>query len=192
MVVTSSMLPLGTLLPEFSLPDTVSGALLSSAELKGKPALLMVICNHCPYVVRIKRGLPDLMKDFIDRGVAVVALSANDVEKYPADSPEQMKADAEVFGYPFPYLYDEEQTLAAALQAVCTPEFYLFGSDGKLFYRGRLDDSTPGNDKEVTGAELKRAVDALLSGAPPIEPQLPSTGCSLKWKADRVPSYVSA
>lgn len=152
----------------------------------------MVLCNHCPYVVRIKRELASLTQDFIDRGVAVVALSANDVEKYPADSPEQMKADADVFGYPFPYLYDEEQTLAASLRAVCTPEFYLFGVDGKLNYRGRLDDSTPGNGKPASGADLKRAVDALLQGSPPTEPQLPSMGCSLKWKRDRVPDYVSA
>lgn len=186
------MLPLGSRLPEFSLPDSASGALFSSAMLQGRPALLMVLCNHCPYVVHIKRELPRLTQDFIDRGVGVVALSANDVEKYPADGPAQMKADAEVFGYPFPYLYDEEQTLAAALQAACTPEFYLFGADGKLFYRGRLDNSTPGNGKDVTGLELSSAVDALLSGAPPIEPQFPSMGCSLKWKADRVPGYLRA
>lgn len=192
MAVTSSMLPLGTHLPEFALPDAASGALFSSAQLEGKPALVMVLCNHCPYVVRIKRELPALTQDFINRGVGVVALSANDVDKYPADSPEQMKADAEVFGYPFPYLYDEEQTVAASLQAVCTPEFYLFGADGKLHYRGRLDDSTPGNGKPSTGADLKQAVDTLLQGGPPPEPQLPSMGCSLKWKADRVPSYVQA
>jgi hypothetical protein len=151
----------------------------------------MVLCNHCPYVVRIKHALSILARDFIDRGIAVVAVSANDVEKYPADAPGQMKADAEVFGYPFPYLYDQEQSLAAALQAVCTPEFYLFGVDGRLSYRGRLDDSTPGNGRPSTGADLRRAVETLLSGGPPIEPQLPSMGCSVKWRGDRVPSYVN-
>lgn len=191
MAVTSTMLPLGTKMPAFSLTDVVSGDTVSSSSLAGKSTLLMVICNHCPFVVRMKAELAEYCREFSGRGVSVVALSSNDATKYPADGPEQMKADAEKFGYPFPYLYDEKQEVAAALEAMCTPEFYLFDEAGKLTYRGRLDDSTPGNGKEVTGADLKSAVEALLSGAPPIQPQLPSMGCSVKWKPGREPSYVS-
>ncbi len=188
--MSSSMLPLGTRLPEFSLHDTVSGKLFSSSALAGRPALLMVICNHCPFVVRMKAELSEYCRDFQARGIEVVALSANDAQKYPADSPAQMKADAEKFGYSFPYLYDEEQSVAAALRAVCTPEFYLFDAEGQLTYRGRLDDSTPGNGKPVTGSDLKAAIDALLSGRPAPLEQLPSMGCSVKWKSDRVPDYM--
>ncbi len=191
MAVTSTMLPLGTPLPEFALPDVVSGATVFSADMAGKPTLLMVICNHCPYVVRMKAELARLGREILERGVGVLAISANDAGRYPDDGPAQMKADAEGFEYPFPYLFDEQQTVASALQAMCTPEFYLFDADGKLTYRGRFDDSTPGNGKPVTGADLMGAVAALLSGAPPVDSQFPSMGCSVKWKPGRVPSYVS-
>lgn len=190
MAVQSNMIPLGTQMPQFSLVDVVSGSPFASTSLAKRNSLICVICNHCPYVVRMKEQFAGLSRNLIARGINVVAVSANDVTTHPEDGPEYMKVDAQKFSYPFPYLYDEDQELAAALGAMCTPEFYLFDAQGELVYRGRLDDSTPGNGKPVTGADLKRAVDALLSGEPPIEPQLPSMGCSVKWKADRLPAHV--
>lgn len=192
MAVTSAMLPLGTVLPTFSLDDTVSGETISSRDLAGKPALLTLICNHCPFVVHVKEELVRVGKELDEKGVAMVAISSNDVSTHPTDGPDQMKADAKKYGYPFPYVYDESQALAQALRAMCTPEFYLFDADGKLTYRGRLDASSPGNGLPVTGNELRAAVDALLSGKPPVHPQHPSMGCSVKWKEGNVPGYFDA
>jgi peroxiredoxin len=186
------MLPLGSPLPTFSLPDAVSGDTISSESLAGKPVLLTVICNHCPFVVHIKEELVRVGNELAQKGVAMVAISSNDVSTHPTDGPEQMKADAEKYGYPFPYVFDESQVLAQTLRAMCTPEFYLFDSEGKLVYRGRLDASSPGNGLPVTGDELRAAVDALLSGKAPIEPQHPSRGCSVKWKEGNVPGYFNA
>jgi thiol-disulfide isomerase/thioredoxin len=190
MAVESTMIPLGTKMPQFSLLDVVSGEQVTSMSLAGAPALVAVICNHCPYVKRIKSQLADFARDWMNQGIRVIAVSANDATTHPEDGPEPMKADAQTYSYPFPYLYDADQELVAALQAMCTPEFYLFNEESALVYRGRLDDSTPGNGKSVTGADLKRAVQALLAGAPAIAPQLPSMGCSVKWKSDRLPEYA--
>ena len=176
------MLPLGTSLPGFSLVNATTGELVESASLGGVPVLLTVICNHCPYVVRIKDALAELGRETAAQGVKMVAISSNDAVTYPADGPAAMKADAEKYGYTFPYLFDETQDLARALQAMCTPEFYLFDAAGQLTYRGRLDASSPGNQEPCDGKELRAAITALLSGAPPIEPQLPSRGCSIKWR----------
>lgn len=176
-----TMLPLGSPLPQFSLADTVTGSTFTSTALFGSPSLLMVICNHCPYVVRIKGLLSTLGRQLQERGVRVVAISSNDPVSHPADGPEKMKLDAEKSGYSFPYLFDPSQDLARALQAVCTPEFYLFDADCRLTYRGRLDESTPANGRVSDGADLLGAVEGLLSGLPPIEAQHPSMGCSIKW-----------
>lgn len=189
MAVQSVMLPLGTPLPQFSLPDAVSGATFSSEDFAGKPLLLTVICNHCPFVVHVKEELVRVGKELAAQGFSVVAVSSNDVSTYPSDGPEKMKADAEEYGYPFPYLFDESQALAQALHAMCTPEFYLFDAQGTLTYRGRLDGSTPGNGVPVTGSELRQAAAALLAGSAPVEPQHPSIGCSVKWKQGNVPAY---
>jgi peroxiredoxin len=187
MAVSSSMLPLGTPLPPFSLPDTVSGRTVSSQDLGGKPALVMFICNHCPYVKRIQKGLVDLGRYCDERGVRVVAISSNDPGTYPDDAPDKMALEAKSAGYTFPYAFDESQAVAKAFQAVCTPELYLFDGSGKLTYRGRFDEATPKNDAPVTGKDIRDAVDAVLAGRTPSADQKPSIGCSIKWRPGNEP-----
>lgn len=175
-------MPLGTELPSFSLPDP-SGKLHSDKDLAGSRAyLVMFICNHCPFVVLVADELAKLGRDYQDKGVGIVAISANDVENYPQDAPDKMAEEAAARGYTFPYLYDESQEVAKAYQAACTPDFFLFDGDKKLVYRGRLDGARPGNEVEVTGADLRAALDAVLAGEPVGEQQLPSIGCNIKWK----------
>ena len=179
----SNMIPLGTVAPGFTLPDTVSGNTLDLQEIKGeKGTIIMFICNHCPFVKHVNAGIVSLADDYLDQGIGFVAISSNDVVNYPADSPEFMKVNAEEEGYQFPYLYDESQEVAAAYDAACTPDFYLFDHDLSLVYRGQLDDSRPGNGIPVTGRELRSAVDALLAGNPVDPRQKPSIGCNIKWK----------
>jgi len=169
------MLALGTEAPDFSLPDTVSGDVVSLADYSDKKGLLvMFICNHCPYVKHVRQELARLGNDYSDSGLGIVAISSNDIDAYPADSPEAMKTEAETFGYSFPYLYDETQVVAAAYTAMCTPDFFLFGAENKLAYRGRLDESRPDSGIPVTGNELRAAVDAVLAGDPVSDQQLPS------------------
>jgi peroxiredoxin len=187
MAVSSSMLELGTALPAFSLPDTVSGRTVSSSELSGKPSVVTFICNHCPYVKRIRQGLAEFGRYCAERGVAIVAISSNDPGTYPDDAPDKMALEAKSAGYSFPYLFDDSQAVAKAFQAVCTPEFYVFDAGGKLAYRGRFDDATPKNDAPVTGRDAREAVDALLAGKQPSADQRPSIGCSIKWKAGNAP-----
>ena len=190
MAVTSTMLALGTPAPDFALPDTVSGTTVSLADLAGEQALLvMFICNHCPYVQHVREGLAALGDDYADSPLGIVAISSNDVAGYPSDGPEEMKREAREFGYRFPYLYDESQAVAHAYTAMCTPDFFLFGPDRKLVYRGRLDGSRPNTDVPVTGADLRSAIDAVLAGLPVAGDQYPSMGCSIKWKAGNVPAY---
>lgn len=178
----SNMLPLGTSAPTFSLPST-DGTMVSMDDFRRAPAMVvMFICNHCPYVKHIRHGLADLGRDLAARGVAVVAINANDVVKYPDDSPEKMKAEKAAAGWTFPYLFDESQAVARAYDAACTPDFYLFNAERKLAYRGQLDDSRPGNGKPVTGADLRAAVEAVLAGKAPAIDQKPSIGCNIKWK----------
>lgn len=185
----STMLPLGTSAPDFRLPDT-NGKTVALADFKEAPALLVLfICNHCPYVKHIRAGLAEVGRDYQKRGVAVVAISANDVENYPQDSPEKMKEEARAAGYVFPYLYDETQAVARAYQAACTPDIFLFDKNRRLVYRGQFDDSRPGNGKPVTGKDLRAALEAVLAGRPGPEPQLPSMGCNIKWKSGHAPSY---
>ncbi len=184
--VESRMIELGTIAPEFSLPntnpnfpaDTVS--LADFADSKG--IVVAFICNHCPYVVHIKSGFADFADSYQQKGVAVVAISANDAATHPADGPDRMAADARQHGYSFPYLYDESQKTAAAYDAQCTPDFYLFDANRKLIYRGQFDGSRPGNGVDITGADLSAAADALLAGIAVCPDQKPSLGCSIKWK----------
>jgi peroxiredoxin len=176
-------LALGTPAPDFALPDTVSGRTIRLADYAASPALLVTfICNHCPYVLHIRPALVEFAREFQPRGLAVVAISANDPETYPQDAPEQMKREAKNAGFTFPYLFDATQQTAAAYRAVCTPEFYLFDAAQRLAYRGRFDASRPNSPVPVTGAELRAAAEAVLARRPVTADQKPSVGCSIKWK----------
>jgi len=180
----SNMLPLGTTAPDFQLPDTVSGKNLSFNEIAGNAATVVIFsCNHCPYVIHINPELVRLASDYLPKGVGFVAISANDVEKYPADAPDKMKTLAQTVGYPFPYLYDESQAVARAYDAACTPDIYVFDGKKKLAYRGRLDDSRPNSGTPLTGRDLRAALDAILAGDAPATKQYPSAGCNIKWKS---------
>ena len=180
----SNMIPLGTPAPGFSLPDTVSGNTFDLQELKGDMGtVIMFICNHCPFVKHVNSGIVDLARDYQSRGISFIAISSNDVENYPDDSPELMTKNARAEGYTFPYLYDESQEVAKAYDAACTPDFYLFNDQLSLVYRGQMDDSRPGNGIPVSGRDLRTALDSLLAGTA-IDPlQKPSIGCNIKWKA---------
>ena len=184
----STMLPLGTQAPAFSLPDT-NGKSVSISDFQSAPALLvMFICNHCPFVKHVRTGLAQLGNDYVPKGVAVVAISSNDVQTHPDDSPAKMAVEAKEAGYGFPYLYDESQAVARAYQAACTPDFFLFDREKQLVYRGQLDDSRPGNGIPVTGKDLRAALDAVLAGRPVAPEQKASIGCNIKWKAGNEPS----
>ncbi|MFG0243553.1 MAG: thioredoxin family protein [Phycisphaerales bacterium JB054] len=187
----STMLPIGTPAPDFDLPDTVSGKRVALADSTGKPLLVMFICNHCPFVKHVREELAAIGRDYQSQGLAIVAISSNDARHYPDDSPDKMAAEAAQAGYTFPYLYDESQSVAKAYRAACTPDFYLFGADHKLTYRGQLDPSRPKNNTPVTGSDLRAAIDATLAGRPAPEPQLPSIGCNIKWKPGNAPDYAS-
>ena len=191
MVLTpSTMLPLGTKAPDFSLPN-VDGQMVSLADFAGSKALLVVfLCNHCPYVKHVAPGLAQLARDYQARGAAVVGISSNDTSKYPADSPEQMVLEAENRGYTFPYLYDETQEVAKAYRAACTPDFYVFDQHQRLVYRGQMDASRPDSGIPVTGVDLRAALDAVLAGKPVSEQQRPSIGCNIKWQPGRQPEYA--
>jgi peroxiredoxin len=183
MAATSNMLPLGTIAPPFNLFDTVSGKTMSLDKLKSdKATVIMFICNHCPYVKHINAELVRLTDEYMQKGISFIGISSNDVESYPEDSPENMKLMAEEPGYKFPYLYDETQEVAKAYNAACTPDIYVFDKDMKLVYRGQLDDSRPGNGIPVTGKDLRQALDSIIAGKPVDEKQIPSIGCSIKWK----------
>jgi peroxiredoxin len=178
----STMLELGTQLPHFRLPN-VDGRMISDTDFASANALLIVFsCNHCPFVKHIREAFVKFAKEYQARGLAVVAINANDAEAYPADSPEAMKQEATAAGFTFPYLYDESQDVAREFLAACTPDFFLFDKDRCLRYRGEFDDSRPGNNIPVTGSELRAAADGVLSGRGPQAVQKPSVGCSLKWK----------
>lgn len=190
--VPSTMLPLGTKLPGFSLPNVVDGRTVSPADFRDRPALLvMFICNHCPYVRHVKKEIGRLAADYAPRGVEIVAISSNDVAAFPDDAPDKMKAVALAEGWRFPYLFDETQAVAKAFRAACTPEFYVFDQQRKLVYRGQLDGSRPKNDVPVTGRDLRAALDALLSGKPISPEQIPSVGCNIKWKPGNQPQYFA-
>ena len=185
----STMLPLGTQAPAFSLLN-VDGQMVSLEDFQGAPALVVAfICNHCPFVKHVAPAFAELAREYQAKGVGVVAISSNDVPNYPADSPEQMVREAEERGYTFPYLYDETQEVAKAYAAACTPDFYVFDKNQKLVYRGQLDSSRPESGTPVTGNDLRAALDAVLAGKPVPADQKPSIGCNIKWKAGNAPAY---
>ena len=188
----STMLPLGTAAPNFSLPD-VDGKTVSLADFAGSKALLvMFICNHCPFVKHVAAQLAQLARNYQPKGVAIVGISSNDIEAHPADAPAEMKKEAEMRGYTFPYLFDASQQVAQAYQAACTPDFFVFDSKQKLAYRGQLDDSRPGNNLPVTGADLRAALDALVADKPAAAEQKASIGCNIKWKPGNEPEYFKS
>jgi peroxiredoxin len=184
MAVPSNMRELGSAMPSFDLPDTVSGKNVSSRSLLGKPAVVIFICNHCPYVKHIRQGLADFGRLCQERGVGMVAISSNDVGQYPEDGPDGMRSEAKESGYVFPYLFDESQQVARAFDAACTPDLYVYDAQGRLAYRGQFDDSRPKNDLPVDGKDARAAVEALLAGRAPSADQKPSIGCNIKWKAN--------
>lgn len=185
----STMLDLGVAAPDFSLPEPATGKIVSRDDFAGKPMLVVFICNHCPYVVHIRQAFMELAKEYQKKGVAVVAINANDVANYPDDSPDKMVEEVKLAGYDFPYLFDETQAVAQAYKAACTPDFFLFDQQHKLFYRGQFDDSRPGNNEPVTGADMRHALDALLQGAESPADQKASMGCNIKWKEGNQPEY---
>ena len=185
----STMLPLGTSAPGFQLPDS-TGRLVSKDDFAGSPTLLvMFLCNHCPYVKHVAEEVVRVAREYQARGVAVVAISSNDVAAYPQDGPEAMRAEKARVGYPFPYLFDETQEVAKAYRAACTPDLFLFDAQQMLVYRGQLDDSRPGKDVPVTGEDLRRALDAVLAGGTVDARQKASIGCNIKWKPGNEPDY---
>ncbi|UCD61607.1 MAG: thioredoxin family protein [Flavobacteriaceae bacterium] len=179
----STMLPLGTVAPNFNLPDTISEKTVSLEKVKGeKGTLIMFICNHCPFVKHVNSKITELAATYQSQGIAFIAISSNDVVNYPQDSPELMKQTALQEKYSFPYLFDESQEVARAYEAACTPDFYLFDDGLKLVYRGQLDDSRPGNDIPLTGLDLSNAMESLLNNKAINPVQKPSIGCNIKWK----------
>ncbi len=178
----SNMLPIGTKAPSFSLMDTISDQNIGYEQVKGENGTMIVFsCNHCPFVVHINDQLVSIAEDYLPKGIGFAAISSNDVVNYPQDAPDKMKIVAKVLKYPFPYLYDEDQSVAKSYNAACTPDFYLFDENDILIYRGRMDGSRPGNNVAVTGSDLRFAIDALLVGVKEIKPQIPSAGCNIKW-----------
>jgi peroxiredoxin len=186
----STMLSLGTEAPAFRLPEP-TGKSVSLEDFKGASALLIAfICNHCPYVKHIQSGFAELAREYQARGVAVIAISSNDVGSFPEDGPEKMAEEIRHAGYTFPYLYDETQDVAKAYHAACTPDFFLFDRDRRLVYRGQFDDSRPKNGRPVTGKDLRAALDTILSGRSVSSDQKPSSGCNIKWKSGNAPSFA--
>ena len=193
----STMLQLGSPLPNFSLTNVIDDANVSDKDFADQALLVMFICNHCPYVIHLAERLAEATTAFLAKGVGVVAISSNDVAEYPADSPEKMKEEVSSRGYPFPYLHDETQEVAHAFTAACTPDFFLFDRSHKLAYRGRFDGTRPTriksgvyeSDDPATGNELGAAIEAVMADTSVPENQLPSLGCNIKWKAGNEPSY---
>ncbi|MCH9696222.1 MAG: thioredoxin family protein [Gammaproteobacteria bacterium] len=185
--VESTMLPLGTPAPAFTLPDP--NGTPHSLRADAAATLVMFICNHCPFVVHVRDELARLGSDYGSRGVAIYAINSNDVETHPADHPLRMKVEAAKYGYTFPYLFDESQAVAKAYSAACTPDFFLFDAEQKLVYRGQLDDSRPSNQLPVDGHDLRAALDAVLASGKPVTEQKASIGCSIKWRPGNAPEY---
>jgi thiol-disulfide isomerase/thioredoxin len=188
----SMMLPLGTTAPDFTLLDPVTGQQRSLSEFNAPATVIMFICNHCPFVIHVRDELTRLSRDYAPKGVAFIAINANDAEKYPQDGPENMAALSRELGWTFPFLFDATQDVARAYHAACTPDFFVFDREKKLVYRGQLDDSRPSNGKPVTGADLRAALDAVLAGRPAPREQRPSIGCNIKWAPGREPDYFTA
>ena len=180
----STMLSLGTVAPDFALTDVVTGKTVRRDDFRGQKALLVLfICAHCPYVKHIEKALAAIGKDYAGKPLGIAAISSNDADAFPADSPAGLKRQAETFGFVFPYLHDETQAAAHAYKAVCTPDIFLFDDDFRLVYRGQFDSSRPGNGVPVTGQDLRSSIDQVLAGKPISTDQHPSIGCNIKWKA---------
>lgn len=179
----SNMMPLGTIAPDFKLLDTVSGSILSLSDCASdRVTVVMFICNHCPYVIHINEKLVELANEYEARGVKFIAISSNDVKNYPQDGPDEMKIHAQKVGYPFPYLYDADQSVAKSYDAACTPDLYVFDKDLRCVYRGQFDGARPRSGQPVTGADLANALDlALDKKTIPEANQVPSQGCNIKW-----------
>ena len=187
----STMLALGTPAPAFRLPD-FDGRIHSLDDYAAQPALLVAfICSHCPFVRHVRREFAAFAREYALRGLAVIAINSNDIVAYPQDGPDAMRAEAVELGYGFPYLLDESQDVAKAYQAACTPDFFLFDATRRLVYRGQFDDSRPGTERPVTGADLRAAVNALLAGRPLVAEQRPSLGCNIKWRRGHEPGYAA-
>ncbi len=185
--VNSTMLELGTPVPCFDLVSPAHERKFSYDDFRGKPLLVIFMCNHCPYVKHLLDGLSDYAREYSLLGMGIIAINSNDVEKYPADGPERMLELCRYYDLHFPYVLDSSQEVAKAFKAICTPEFFLFGSDEKLVYRGQFDDSRPRNDIPVSGKDLRAASDLLLAGGSPDLDQKPSIGCSIKWRPGQAP-----
>lgn len=186
----STMLPLGTKAPDFQLPDVVSGNIISLETFAGKEGLLVIfICRHCPFVKHIQGELVRIGKDYAGSNLGIIAISANDGANYPEDAPHLLKEMAIELGFTFPFCYDESQETAIAYTAACTPDFFLFDPNRELVYRGQLDESRPSNNKPVTGADLRLAIEALLAHTPINSDQKPSIGCNIKWREGNLPTY---
>jgi thiol-disulfide isomerase/thioredoxin len=177
----SAMLPLGTALPSFVLPDP-SGRMYSNSDFKNKPLLVAFLCNHCPYVKHLRVSFAEFSRVYMEKGLAIIAINPNDFAAYPEDSPENMALEIQTLNLCYPYLYDETQKVAQAFQATCTPDFFLFNTAHQLAYRGQYDDSRPGYTVPVTGNDLRNAADAVLLGKSAFPEQRPSVGCSIKWR----------
>jgi len=185
----SSMLELGTPMPEFQLPD-YRGTLVSSSESGAAKATLVVfLCPHCPFVRHTRLEIGRFSRDYQSRGLVMFGINSNDTIAFPEDGPEGMQEEAAIAGYTFPYLRDETQSVAKLYRAACTPDFFLFDSARKLVYRGQLDSSRPRNAIPVTGDDLRAAADAVLAGRIPSDIQKPSVGCNIKWKPGNAPDY---
>jgi peroxiredoxin len=177
------MKELGTGAPDFDLPDVVTGEQVTRQSVAGpRGMLVMFICRHCPFVKHVQDELARIGRDYAGRGVGIVAISANDVTSHPEDSPTKLAYQARELNFNFPYLFDETQNVARAYDAQCTPDFFLYGGQGKLVYRGQLDDSRPGSDVPVTGRDLRAALDAVIAGQPVAREQRASLGCNIKWR----------
>jgi len=188
----STMSRLGTQAHDFRLIN-VDGRTVSLSDFKDAKALLVIfMCNHCPFVKHIAEGLTKLANDYMPRGVAIVGINSNDTSTHPEDSPEKMVQEVEQRGYPFPYLFDEDQSVAKAYRAACTPDFFLYDAKRTLVYRGQLDSSRPNSGIPVTGKDLRTALDAVLAGKQVDEDQAPSIGCNIKWKAGNEPEYFAS
>ena len=186
----STMLELGTRAPDFDLPDPLSGGSVSLSDYRDMPLLIVFSCNHCPYVLHLLKSFAEYAREAQKSGLSVVMINANDIDNYPADSPQKMIDLAKEYELDFPYLYDESQQAAMAYRAACTPDFFLFDSQHRLVYRGQYDASRPGNDEEITGVDLKSASQALLEDKAISAQQLPSMGCNIKWRAGNEPHYL--
>ncbi len=181
------MLELGTRAPQFTLPDP-DGCVHELNQGAGA-YVVMFICNHCPFVVHVRDELARIGRDYSEKSVQIIAINSNNVDAYPADSPENMRKTAAAWGLAFPYVFDEDQSVAKAYRAACTPDLFVFDGEQRLIYRGQLDDSRPSNNKPIDGRDLRAALDAILAGQPVSENQRPSIGCSIKWKSGNEPDY---